>query len=133
MSNNIPTTDPTLPVELRPAIGQIFTPDEIAEGCDYTIMDISAPVLLCIAPNVYVYYPAGQQKVPSVIDASFLCANGATTVGNVVRLNPGYSGPTESDGWLGDALGWPLARVLNRVATPPTNPNWGLDPQASAF
>lgn len=133
MSNNIPTTDPTLPVELRPAIGQIFTPDEIVEGCDYIIMDVPVGVLLCIAPNAFVYYPPGQHKVPSIVDASFLRANGATSVGNAVRLNPGYSGPTESDGWLGDALGWTLARVLNRVATPPTNPNWGPDPQASAF
>src|ERR1035441_738266 len=54
MSNQMPSSDPTLPVELRPAIGQLFTPEEIVEGCDYQVMNFPVPVLACVVTGVYV-------------------------------------------------------------------------------
>jgi hypothetical protein len=76
-------------------------------------------------------YPAGVHNVPAALGAGalwYLHANGATGQGQTVFLNPGYGGPTASDGWAGAAICWTLARVLHRMAGPPTNPNWGPDP-----
>jgi hypothetical protein len=104
----MPFGDPTLPRELTPTPAQCLTPEELAVGNDFCMINVPAPVLLNIGmnsgTNIYVYFPAGVQTWSMGCPAwRYMVQNGCTPV--LVDGNPVATFQNIGSGWtLGPIL-----------------------------